>query len=182
MEAQQTAHGVRHDDYGQYRSYCTRRLSRLSHSPEAKQHLVCSSKFASESPKGMSRHAFCSRKDDTLMQDDAAHEHVLWYLFVLAERCWAHAKEYQKSQNQANARKKLKKAKQWAVRLSEMAAKSATETTQWECQAYASWMVANHALESTDYKVSNWGNGNVFSPLLEKERLNQHILRSTDGR
>ena len=46
IESQQMAHGVRHDDYGQYQAYCTRRLSRISHHPDAKQYLVCSSKFA----------------------------------------------------------------------------------------------------------------------------------------
>jgi hypothetical protein len=87
IEAQQTAHGVRHDDYAQYHGYCTRRLARLSHEKEAKQYLVHSTKYASplpasnptetdhqdqnnKSPKKKksagSRHAFCSRSHDTL--------------------------------------------------------------------------------------------------------------------
>jgi hypothetical protein len=88
VEAQQTAHGVRHDDYGQYHGYCTRRLSRLSHQQDAKQYLIHSSKYASPLPAnegeddkaqsenksgnkkskkkgGGTRHAFVSRSHDT---------------------------------------------------------------------------------------------------------------------
>jgi len=88
VDAQQTAHGVRHDDYAQYHAYCTRRLARLAHG--AKSDLVHSSKYASPLPlpspspstctaiidqpstttkiaksKSKSRHAFCSRSHDT---------------------------------------------------------------------------------------------------------------------
>ncbi|KAL3923691.1 MAG: hypothetical protein SGILL_001512 [Bacillariaceae sp.] len=95
-EAQQTAHGVRHDDYGQYHGYCTRRLAKLSHQKDAKQYLVHSNKYAAPSPvkmndeavkteasnkinsnnskqlkkskkkSGGTRHAFCTRSHDTL--------------------------------------------------------------------------------------------------------------------
>ena len=81
LDAQQTSHGVRHDDYAQYHAYCTRRLSRLSHKPDdAKSYLVNSGKYASSSstntasgdgggggkPKTAGgRHAFCSRSHDT---------------------------------------------------------------------------------------------------------------------
>jgi RNA-binding signal recognition particle 68 len=90
IEAQQTSHGVRHDDYAQYHGYCTRRLARLSHEKEAQQYLVHSHKFASPLPtttsetdtnqsnniynnksqkkkkSAGSRHAFCTRSHDTL--------------------------------------------------------------------------------------------------------------------
>jgi len=90
VDAQQTSHGVRHDDYAQYHAYCTRRLSRLAHKPDdAKSYLVHSSKHASSLPivdtsssnnssgnntakqkpaknsKTGGRHAFCSRSHDT---------------------------------------------------------------------------------------------------------------------
>ncbi|KAG7355568.1 RNA-binding signal recognition particle 68 [Nitzschia inconspicua] len=97
IEAQQTSHGVRHDDYAQYHAYCTRRLARLSHEKEAKQYLVHSNKFASPLPDAASstensanqnsksdkeskkkkksagsRHAFCTRSHDTfaLVKED----------------------------------------------------------------------------------------------------------------
>jgi len=94
VDAQQTSHGVRHDDYAQYHAYCTRRLSRLAHKPDdAKSYLVHSSKHASfvstvdssnnnsgtntakQKPAKNSkttggRHAFCSRHDTfALMQE-----------------------------------------------------------------------------------------------------------------
>lgn len=71
LDAQQTTHGVRHDDYAQYHAYCTRRLSRLAHKPkEVKAYLVHSGKYATPNPekpktKG-GRHAFCGRTHDTL--------------------------------------------------------------------------------------------------------------------
>mmetsp|Transcript_26180 Transcript_26180/g.71828 ORF Transcript_26180/g.71828 Transcript_26180/m.71828 type:complete len:668 (-) Transcript_26180:157-2160(-) len=70
LDSQQTSHGVRHDDYGQYHAYCTRRLSRLSHKPPAaKAYLVNSSKYASSNPNkpktAGGRHAFCGRSHDT---------------------------------------------------------------------------------------------------------------------
>ena len=71
LDAQQTSHGVRHDDYAQYHAYCTRRLSRLAHKPkDAMAHLVHSGKYATpdpDKPKTVGgRHAFCGRTHDTL--------------------------------------------------------------------------------------------------------------------
>jgi hypothetical protein len=126
IEAQQTAHGVRHDDYAQYHGYCTRRLVRLSHEKEAKQYLVHSSKYASpiltsqgeadqdqnktsrKKKSAGSRHAFCSRSHDTMAlttKDDQGnsipvpvpHINILWYILVSAERSWAHSNKLQKS-------------------------------------------------------------------------------------
>ena len=188
IESQQTAHGVRHDDYGQYQAYCTRRLSRISHHPNAKQYLVCSSKYATatttttpsatttttsttstnkQQQQQRSRHAYRSRKNDTFANnnDDSnnnsnnpnppQHESVLWYLVVSAERCWAYANliKRQRGRRQLVLRK-LKKAKGWADKLRDMASCGSTDDiTYLECQAYASWMTANLALEQFDYVV-----------------------------
>lgn len=69
IEVNQTAHGVRHDDYAQYRAYCTKKLHRLSHQRDTKHLLVHSPKFATVKPAGGSgkpkRHAHCSRRGDT---------------------------------------------------------------------------------------------------------------------
>jgi hypothetical protein len=71
LDAQQTSHGVRHDDYAQYHAYCTRRLSRLAHKPkEVRSHLIHSGKYATPNPDKPKtpggRHAFCGRTHDTL--------------------------------------------------------------------------------------------------------------------
>lgn len=211
IDSQQTAHGVRHDDYAQYHAYCTRRLKRLSHHPDAKKYLICSNKYgpsssnstsnnanASSPKKGSSkrnasRHAYCSRQVDTFGKqikndEDAAaaedaqegevataelkvsvpHVNILWYLIVSSERCWAHAHELQKSNTSKRSRvvSKFKRAKQWAEQLCNMVTASQSEsssssssspivdeTTLKECQAYASWMKANCALESYQYEV-----------------------------
>jgi hypothetical protein len=189
IEAQQTSHGVRHDDYAQYHGYCTRRLSRLSHLPDAKKYLVSNQKYATvKQPQGSGRHAFCSRHTDTLSvatpdadadaddsgsealqqqqqqqkqqqqkQQHVPHVNVLWYLLVLSERAWAHANQISKQQNKQKRRqqvlKKLKRATQWAYRLLQKAELCCDASTIQECQAYASWMAANYALEQTDFAV-----------------------------
>lgn len=162
IEVQQNSHGVRHDDYGQYHGYCTRRLARLSHLPEAKKYLVCSSKFAtvkSDIGKGVSRHTFCSRQLDTFHEDMTyvPHVNVLWYLLVLSERSWAHANQLQKQEKKSRSRvlKKLKKATKWATLLLNKAQLCADPTTLQECQAYASWIQANYALEKLDYQTAS---------------------------
>jgi signal recognition particle subunit SRP68 len=163
IETQQTGHGVRHDDYAQYHAYCTRRLSRLSHHPDAKKYLVCSSKFAQDksTAKGKGRHAFCSRQNDTFQKNpetnqwEVPHSSILWYLLVLSERSWAHACLLQKQKKKRqHVLRKLKKAQGWALQLVEMAKDHTDAVTFQECQAYASWMIANFALENLDYQVS----------------------------
>jgi hypothetical protein len=176
LEAQQTAHGVRHnDDYAQYHAYCTRRLKRLSHLKDAKKYLVCSSKFAVSDKSntnnkgggggGGGRHAYCSRQTDTFANNNdnndtattttvVQHVNVLWYLVVLCERAWAHANQLQKQgKRRTLVLGKLKKAQQWATLLLQMAKESTDEVTYQECQAYVSWMRANYALESLEYQV-----------------------------
>ncbi|CAJ1935628.1 unnamed protein product [Cylindrotheca closterium] len=172
IESQQSAHGVRHDDYAQYHGYCTRRLSRLSHHPDVKKHLVCSSKFASDksAAKGRGRHAYCSRQNDTFANNEETgkvevpHSSILWYLVVLAERSWAHANMLQKQKKQRqNVLRKLKKATLWAKKLEEIAKDCTDSLTQQECQAYASWMVANLALEKMDYQMASQEYANAMS-------------------
>jgi signal recognition particle subunit SRP68 len=177
IEAQQTSHGVRHDDYGQYHSYCTRRLARLSHNREAKPYLVHSSKYASSVPvpsgedatstankktskkSSRGRHAFCSRSHDTFSKNNShvPHVNILWYLLVSAERSWAHANQIQKQHGKRQqVLKKLKRAKDWAHRLLEMATTSTDDSTIKECHAYVAWMSANYDMERMNYQVSRF--------------------------
>lgn len=162
IEGQQSAHGVRHDDFAQYHGYCTRRLSRLSHHPDVKKYLVCSAKYAADksSSKGRGRHAYCSRQNDTFAKNEETgkvevpHSSILWYLLVSAERSWAHANMLQKQKKKRqNVLRKLKKARLWANKLEEIAKDCTDDLTQQECRAYASWMVANLSLEKMEYQV-----------------------------
>ena len=174
IEAQQTSHGVRHDDYAQYHGYCTRRLSRLSHLKDAKKHLVASSKFAPAKAKG-GRHAFCSRYADTLSADTAhvPHENVLWYLLVLSERSWAHANQLSKAKKRRQqVLAKLKRATKWAQLLLQKAQVAGDASTIQECRAYAHWMGGNYALEQYNYAVSRKRKHLVMH---QKERVNASI-------
>lgn len=160
MEAQQTSHGVRHDDFAQYHAYCTRRLSRLSHLKDAKKYLVASTKFATVKSDLKGRHAFCSRYADTLSSSDTTghvpHENVLWYLLVLSERAWAHANQLSKAKKRRQqVLAKLKRAVKWADLLVQKAQVAGDASTIQECKAYRSWMTANYKLEQYDYAVSN---------------------------
>lgn len=178
IEAQQTLHGVRHEDYKQYQAYCSRRLSRLRHQPSVKKELVHSTKYVSNT-KGRPRHAYCARKADKASYDldeknevgndqdgdeeedapmtDVPHENFLWVLLVSAERAWAHACSLQRStkRNRSYILRRLAKAQQFATRLEACAKINADETTYKECQAYTGWMKGSWALEKGEFKVRN---------------------------
>lgn len=183
IEAQQTAHGVRHDDYSQYHGYCTRRLARLSHWKDVKKHLVCSSKYATVKSDHKARHAFCSRQVDTFQSTHVPHSNVLWYLLVLSERAWAQANHFSKQhQRRQLVLKKMKRAAGWADMLLQKANISCDESSIQECQAYASWMKANYALEKLDYEVSDTsfgsGAGEIsFSIVLQIPYTNQPLTQ-----
>ena len=176
IEAQQTLHGVRHEDFNQYQSYCSRRISRLRHHPSVKKELVHSTKYVSNT-KGRPRHAYCARKSDKASYEpDAAieakedqdeteeadtpltevpHENFLWVLLVSAERAWAHACSLQRSskRNRSHILRRLAKAQQFALRLEACAKINADEITYKECQAYTGWMRGSWALEKGEFKV-----------------------------
>jgi hypothetical protein len=182
IESQQTAHGVRHEDYAQYQKYCTNRLKRLSHHPEVKRYLVCSSKYASNttgaSNKSRPRHAYASRKtelleaftgngdnDDNEKSQAVPHENILWYFVVLSERAWACAKgrrhqtttQAAGSTKRTQVLKKYKKARDWAQIVVDVAKGGSTDdATLQECEAYLAWMKGNYALEKLDYTVRSF--------------------------
>lgn len=139
LDAQQTSHGVRHDDYAQYHAYCTRRLARLANKPkEAKALLKHSGKYATPNPNKAKtpggRHAFCGRTHDTLaltkevevveeegsgedepmkqvIPNPVPHVNILWHLLVSSERSWAHANEIRKKGTRKKRQSVLKKLK-----------------------------------------------------------------------
>jgi hypothetical protein len=159
VETQQVAHGVRHDDYKQYHSYCTRRLSKLRHHPSVKKELVHSTKFqaassGSSSNKGRPRHAFCSLSEDiyNTTTSTIGHANFLWVLLVSVECAWELQKAPSKT-NRSHFIRRLNKAQQFATQLEDVAKETTDPTTYQECQAYAGWMKGNWALEKGDYKV-----------------------------
>jgi signal recognition particle subunit SRP68 len=165
IETAQTSHGVRHEDFGQYHGYCTRRLARLRHNPDVKKDLLHSSKYAKSnaksnthtststvSHKGRPRHAYCAR-DDTAAMQVVPHSHFLWVMLVSAERAWAQASEIKKGGSRQHAIRRLHKAQQLATRLEASAKINCDAVTYKECQAYTGWMKGNWALEKGHYKV-----------------------------
>ena len=157
IETAQTSHGVRHEDFGQYHRYCTRRLSRLRHDPDVKKDLLHSSKYASKSStnastKGRPRHAYCVR-DDTAAMQIMPHSNFLWVMLVSAERAWTQACEIKKAGSRQHAIRRLQKAQQFATKLEESAKINCDAVTYKECQAYAAWIKGNWALEKGHYKV-----------------------------
>ena len=112
----QNSHGLlRHNDYSQYRSYCTRRLSRIRHAKPVRRNLTHGSKSAGASltssgnKRGGGRHSFHPRLELTV--EDNANEHVNYILDGLysAERAWAHAMELRGEYEQLLSSSKKKK-------------------------------------------------------------------------
>ena len=110
----QNEHGLRHDDYAQYHSYLSRRISRLRHAKGVRKNLThygsykggagaetqvgsladatSSGVVATKSGQKVGKHAFHSRPRWSGSQ---ANEHKNYLLVELysAERAWAHAME-----------------------------------------------------------------------------------------
>lgn len=93
------SNGVEERDYAQYRSYCTRRLSRLRHAKSVRRDLSFSSSgYNRERAKNNTkrvrggRHAFHPRRDIYLM-DGSKHVNYVLVLIYDAERAWAHSME-----------------------------------------------------------------------------------------
>ena len=167
IESSQSQHGLRHTDYAQYRSYCTRRLSRLRHAKPFRTEL---SKITTKSTeKGSNtkggRHAFKPapyyRGEDSLqltLEVAATHENFMLVELMSAERAWCHAMELKadvddgRTQSRGHFMKRLKKAVQFANRLQQMAIFAADERSNLEAKAYAAWMRGNLSLEKSDYK------------------------------
>jgi signal recognition particle subunit SRP68 len=170
IDLNQASHGLRHDDYKQYHSYCTRRLSRLRHARPVRRDLVHSAVYVSGAK--MRCNAYCPRNDMKLN-----HENALWVVLLEAERAWAHscelkalmatsgksstlAAEHEKSRSspgkiRQHALRRLKRARQLATQFQELAEQVGDERTILEAKAYGGWMRGNWGLEVGDWKVRN---------------------------
>mmetsp|Transcript_56477 Transcript_56477/g.168979 ORF Transcript_56477/g.168979 Transcript_56477/m.168979 type:complete len:691 (-) Transcript_56477:179-2251(-) len=90
IESSQSAHGLRHSDYAQYRSYCSRRLSRLRHAKDVRKELSHGGKSGGQQKRG-GRHAYQPRAFDP----EESNRHVNYVLVSLyqAERAWSQSME-----------------------------------------------------------------------------------------
>lgn len=119
ISTSQNSHGLRHDDYAQYRAYCTRRLSRLRHAKPVRRELSFSSVGADKKlqsgggggGKKGGRHAFHPRA----VAPEDANRHVNYMTVALysAERAWSHALElkgeYDDAKSSSNSSSRRKK-------------------------------------------------------------------------
>ena len=212
IHSMQKQHGIiPHQDYTQYRRYCTRRLDRLRHVKSGGREMLHGSggrgKHASNfiprkylNKKGFEEKTNSTKTDSTKTAvnteevvvaeesseaatdyyDKVHHVNFLLILLVSAERCWSFAMELKAEYDEmkhANATKKqtptlykkkkhtslgklrkqflrkLRKAAEYAASLENMAMNVlTTEVTVVECQAYASWMRGNAALERNRFE------------------------------
>jgi len=107
LTSSQNAHGLRHDDYAQYHSYLTRRLSRLRHTYPVRKNLThygpykkgidtlavtATTATNKASSKKLGKHAFHPRPQWSGTQANDHKNYILVELYS-AERAWAHSME-----------------------------------------------------------------------------------------
>jgi len=161
LDEAQACHGVAHQDYANYRRFCTAKLSRLRHRQAVRSTMVHNHRYV-EGLSGKRRHAYCPRE----IPDAIEHENVLLHLLYQSERAWAQACALQQQQSQQQQAttppksqhsyiaRRLQKAAKWAAELEEKSRTSCVEETQLECQSYAAWMSGNVALEHKKYATA----------------------------
>ena len=106
LAAAHSSHGVSHEDYNQYASYCTRKLSRLRHGKVVRKELLHSRLYKNSlstrvevdnngengggGTSSKAKHAYRAI-DVTNLPSDVLSSHVNFFLEPLycAERCWA---------------------------------------------------------------------------------------------
>ena len=96
LEQAQSNHGIPHQDYQQYHSYCTARLARLRRVEPVRNVLLHNPKYVDSSTttvRGKGRHAYAARDVETFVNatEHGSHENVVWDILVQAERAWAQA-------------------------------------------------------------------------------------------
>lgn len=144
----QQSHGLTHDDYNQYRTYLTNRISRLRHSKPVYKR------------KSGKKNAFNMRK--VTFEEANGHENFVLIILYITERAWAHAMELKSAaENGAGGTKRnlyikrIKKAVKHVEELEEFVMKICDETTKLEMKCYAAWMRGNHACETRKWEVSS---------------------------
>ncbi|KAF6032509.1 Srp68 [Bugula neritina] len=130
IKESQLQHGLRHEDYQRYRSYCSRRLRRIRKCVNLVQGV---------------RQRFVQKR---LAADQVTDVRCLYIPLVEAERCWSYAMQLKREAiEQEDPRKryhmlnKLRKAEQYALELSTLCEQVPVDArTKLEVQAYHEWM------------------------------------------
>lgn len=179
----QQSHGVPHHDYTQYRSYLTRRLSRIRHAKPVLRSLSHGNRSnSSQKQKKGGKHAFQPRDEITLDQA-SSHENFLLDGMFTTERAWAHGMELKtlykeltttattggsgptvasfKKKNQTSPGKvrqhylnRLKKSVDHVENLERIGIKGVCDDrTCLELQCYAAWIKGNYYCEIKQWKV-----------------------------
>jgi len=142
-------HGLLQNDFHQYRSYCTRRLSRLRHTKAIISNSEIYEAISTSSSK--QKHAFVKKE---IHRDIIPHENFLLIILLQAERAWAHGME-KKYQHQISKRhlylKKFHRSWKLADELCNLSKLNSSTETILECQAYRAHLKGNWYLEKNDW-------------------------------
>eukprot|EP00462_Mataza_sp_D1_P011020 CAMPEP_0175149574 /NCGR_PEP_ID=MMETSP0087-20121206/17324_1 /TAXON_ID=136419 /ORGANISM="Unknown Unknown, Strain D1" /LENGTH=605 /DNA_ID=CAMNT_0016435291 /DNA_START=16 /DNA_END=1836 /DNA_ORIENTATION=+ len=138
----QSQNGLRHGDYGRYRSYCARRLRRIRKSLN----------FVHP------RNKFVKRE---LTPDVINDKRYLGIPLMDAERAWSYAIELKNNFTEDTPRKRFHSIKRFAKaakhsdELEKLCTQVADPHTQLEAEAYSSWMNANLLLEADKHQEAH---------------------------
>lgn len=138
VKTSQGEHGLRHADYDRYRSYCAKRVRRL------------------RKTVGFTLGVKKTFTQRVMTAADVTDERHLLIPLMNAERAWSYAMHLKReSGTEARPRHhmllRLAKAARWASELETLARQRADQRTILEAEAYAAWMLANHALERENW-------------------------------
>ena len=138
IKTAQAQHGLRHGDYGRYRSYCSRRLHRL--------------RRVTGCTHGKGRYV-----KRPLESEGVRDARQLMLPLFCAERAWAFAMQLKRENTQQEARPhyhllaRLAKAAEWSAKLAALCAERADQRTDLEAKAYSAFMHGNVALERENW-------------------------------
>lgn len=152
ITAAQSAHGLKHSDYDRYRTYCTRRLSRVrtaTRLTNRQQHHQQQPQQQQQQHQQANKYAARTVTPADVLRDGRA----LTIPLILSERDWAFAMAVKRNASSPPTRARravhahLSRAVEHAVLLSQLARAAADEQTMLEAEAYVQSMRATLALE-----------------------------------
>ncbi|KAJ3150192.1 signal recognition particle subunit srp68 [Geranomyces variabilis] len=153
-------HGLRHDDYKEYRQFCSTKVARLRKSAGLTQ---------AAPKKGFHPIPLTSEHIKTTKD--------LGILLFDAERCWSHYMELKPdsddSRVQSHLLHRLKRAVQAAERLLAVAQECCDERSKLEAQAYMTLMQASLALEQEKWE-------NAWNSYATSRTIYLHLAKSGD--
>lgn len=148
ITAAQSAHGLKHSDYDRYRTYCTRRLSRVRTATRLTNRQQYHQQQQQQNQQANKYVARAVTPADVVRDGRA-----LTIPLILSERDWAFAMAVKRNASSPPTRARravhahLSRAVEHAVLLSQLARAAANEQTMLEAEAYVQGMRATLALE-----------------------------------